>query len=114
MTQADVATIRLGLAMASNEELLAELLRRELLAPCSASMFVDGRAIRELEHRDDNVQNYLELRALEVLSRGLATARLTDRVHVFTREPAQGDFAPGSEYVKVEMLAVRLNPGEPT
>lgn len=97
--------------------LLDELLRRKMVVPCEAQITFDGRAVRESRAKileavvgedegrgheevmaevDRRFSLFVELRLLEVLSKGLAVAKPDDRCHTFTMEPAAGDLPPGS------------------
>ena len=130
-------TNQLALAMASSDELLEELQRRGLVKPCQARTLIDGRAVAQLkkackeealaalaENPKASIEEiaadaqmrfscYTELRLLEVLSRGLATAAPGDKVHQFVMEAARGDYAPGSLMCTINMLALAVTPYNP-
>jgi hypothetical protein len=97
------------LALATTEQLLDELVRRNALIACSATILMDGRQVTaslESGMTLAQINAHLEVRALEVMSRAMATSALKDRVHSCRIEPAHGDYAPGSKQAIVEMLAV--------
>lgn len=99
------------LALAANEQLLEELVKRNVLVSCSATVLMDGRQVTAAHDSglsDKQIAAHLEVRALEVMSRAMATAKKRDRVHTFELAPAHGDYSPGSLVAKVEMLAVAL------
>ena len=98
-----------SIAQASTEQLLQELIRRKALVRCQSSILMDGRDCqksRDAGITDRQIAAHLEVRALEFISRGMATADPADRVHHFSIEPAHGDYSPGSVVATVEMLAV--------
>ncbi len=102
-------TIKNSIALATTEQLLDELLRRNALVACSASVLIDGRQIAKSAAEgltNKQIETHIEVRALEVMSRAMATAAPKDRVHCYRVEPAAGDFYPGSRQASVEMLAV--------
>lgn len=112
------------------EDLLQELLRRNALKACSATFTIDGRAARQVRRTiDATAENeemtldeieqrfllFLELKALEVMAAGLATASAENRVHVVSVTAAENSLPPGSLRVEVQMLAVAVNlPKSPT
>lgn len=102
-------TIKNSIALATTEQLLDELLRRNALVACSASVLIDGRQIVKSAAEGltaKQIEAHIEVRALEVMSRAMATADAKDRVHKFAFEPAAGDYSPGSMHGRVELLAV--------
>ena len=99
-----------SIALASTEQLLEELMRRHALVACRGSVLMDGRQVTKSRSEgitERQLTAHLEVRALEVMSRGMATAAPKDRVHRFTQLPAMGDYAPGSLSATVEMLAIQ-------
>lgn len=107
----DTATVRLGLVLATNDQLLEELQQRGLIVCCSAEVTVDGRF--KSRAKSDSYVTFLELRLLETMAKAMAVAQASDRVHTFSRAPAGGDMPPGSEVARIDMLAIRLNPEVP-
>lgn len=98
-----------SIALATTEQLLQELIRRHALVACSGSLLLDGRHAAKSRAEgltDTQIAAHLEVRSLELMSRGMATAAPKDRVHQFTLEPAHGDYSPGSLSATVQMLAV--------
>lgn len=122
------------LAKADTKQLLDELVLRQVLVPCSGSMFIDGRAGAKLMQNiadaagdkgelpeneeeafnlvEQRFLNYIEVRLLEVMSRGLASAAVEDRPHHFSTEQAHGDYPPDTLFARVELLAVRASYNE--
>lgn len=101
------------LALASTEQLLDELVRRNALTICSATVLIDGRAIEKSAAEGlgrGHIRAHAEVRALEVMSRAMATANPRDCVHRFSFDPAHGDYAPGTMVAEVKMLAVGVSP----
>jgi hypothetical protein len=99
------------LARASTEQLLDELVRRNALVACSATILMEGRQLAKAKEdgmTSKQIEAHLEVRALEVMSRAMATSAPGDRVHTFTVAPAHGDYAPGSRQAEVRMLAVAI------
>jgi hypothetical protein len=108
-------TIKESIARADTEQLLDELLRRNALVKCSATLLVDGRTLAKSKAEgltSREIEGHLEVRALEVMSRSMATAGRGDRVYEFTLAPARGDYAPGTLTATVEMLAVNTKVGQ--
>lgn len=101
--------IKIALATATTAELLEELQSRHVFRRLHAEVIVDGRTLRKAQEDHDNPEaltHYLEVRTLEFLSRGMATAAPGDRVHSFQIEQLAGDYAPGSIKASVSGLAV--------
>lgn len=107
-------SIKNALILASTEMLLTELMGRGALTACSGNLFMDGREVSKAKRveTDQSFEHFVELRALEIMSRGMATAKPADKVHQFSIVPAAGDFAPGSISASVQMLAVSTQTGK--
>jgi hypothetical protein len=100
--------MNLFVASAETEDLVEELLKRNVLIKGRAEMFVDGAVRRQSNMTDAQFNAYVELQLLDLLKKGMATAQPSDRAYSLTVTPASGDYAPGSMVHTVELVAVRV------
>lgn len=83
----------------TNEALLLELKRREVLKHLQARVVVDGRLSRSCELTPEQLERYEKLKLTEIMVGAVTSARGADTVITAERQPYDSDDLPPGSYV---------------